>query len=127
MPWQADMEGEGLLACGVRVAFPVALEFELQGCVGPRQANRGLADADQGLLQPGVARGSVQGCEIEVLGEAVVAEVALLEGGASLEGQGFPEFRHLGQGRQDPGQDVVPLQDFPGDAGPTADLFHPGS
>ena len=58
----------------------------------------------------------VQSREVQVLRESVVAEVALLQRGAALEDQSVAKCRHLADAGQDPGQEVVTFEDFPGNA-----------
>lgn len=86
-------------------------------CIPHDHARRLVRDV-KGLLQLPLHRFEChllrQG-KIQVLGEAVVREVTLLEGRPSLEEQTLPK-RTPGKSHQEPGQAVVPLKDSLRDA-----------
>jgi hypothetical protein len=58
--------------------------------------------------------------KVQVLGKAVLAEVALLERRAALERQRVPESWHLTDSSQNPGEKLVPLEHLPWDSQPLA-------
>jgi hypothetical protein len=112
-PGDARADREGLLTSRMRVLLGVAFAGDLDGSVLVQQLRRDAAGIPDGALHRLAGGHAFQAREVEVLGEAVVAEVALLERGPALEDEGLPERIHPPDASQDAGEQVVPLEDLP--------------
>ena len=107
---------KGLLSSRMGLSLRIPLADYLNGSVLVEQAHGDVTRlVDQALhlvtfwyvVQPG---------KVQILGEPVVAEVALLQRRAALEHQSAAKRRHLADTGQNPGQEVVTFKYFPGSA-----------
>ena len=104
----------------MRIALDVTLAHNLDGGVWIQKVDRPGAGFLHGEFHRCAGRHGLRSREVQILGEAVVAKIALSERGPALEHERVPQAVHLGDPGQHPREKVVPLQDFPGKTEPLA-------
>ena len=123
LPRQPRSYRESLLTAWMRIPLDIALRGDLDGRIlGQHTFSSGTRFLDKDLHSVS-GRGAVQPGEVQVFGEAIVAEVALSECGTTLEDQLAAESRYLVDTGQNPGQEVVAFEHLPGNAEPLASFL----
>ena len=127
LPWKPGADRESLLASRMGIILNIALAGDLHGGVLIQQLRRrptGFPDGAFHLIADGHA---FQAGEVQVLREAVFAEIALLECRAALEYERLPEQSDLSDAGENPGEQVISFEDFPGNAEPLAGFLEAGA
>jgi len=116
LPRQAGSDREGLLAARMQLLLGIPLTDDLHRRVLVQQPRRYVAGFPDGALHRLSEGNAFLPGEVQILREAVIAEVALLERCPALEHERVAERFHLADAGENPGQEVVPFENLPREA-----------